>query len=362
MKFAYAWKLTSTDKTPAGKRDGISLREKEKEIQKDLDDKIDTSGAKMTVCELYAMQARQRANVRYSTMQGRARLMRLLEADRLGSSPIGGVKPSDAKEWALRMKENGVAYQTIRNDKRSLKAAFYMAMQDGFIRNNPFDFSLGDVIGDDSKPKAPLTKAQEESLLSFLGSDPVYGKYLDEVRILLGTGLRVSELCGLTEGDLDFENGRIRVDHQLLRNKEKGFYIEKPKTPSGIREIPMAGGVCQALKRTLESRKRAGMVTIDGYNGFLFLNQNGRLKTASTYDRMFRGLVKKYNKCHKETPLGNVTPHTLRHTFCTNLANAGMNPKALQYIMGHSNITMTLGYYAHVSFDSVKVEMERVMG
>jgi len=37
-----------------------------------------------------------------------------------------------------------------------------------------------------------------------------------------------------------------------------------------------------------------------------------------------------------------MTPHTLRHTFCTNLANAGMNPKALQYIMGHSNITMTL--------------------
>jgi len=55
------------------------------------------------------------------------------------------------------------------------------------------------------------------------------------------------------------------------------------------------------------------------------------------------------------------TPHTLRHTFCTNLANAGMNPKALQYIMGHSNITMTLGYYAHATCDSARAEMERLV-
>ncbi|MGY2665416.1 tyrosine-type recombinase/integrase, partial [Enterococcus faecium] len=54
------------------------------------------------------------------------------------------------------------------------------------------------------------------------------------------------------------------------------------------------------------------------------------------------------------------TPHAMRHTFCTRLANAGMNPKALQYIMGHSNITMTLNYYAHATFDSARAEMERL--
>jgi len=67
-----------------------------------------------------------------------------------------------------------------------------------------------------------------------------------------------------------------------------------------------------------------------------------------------------YNKNHDEA-LPNITPHTLRHTFCTRLANAGMNPKSLQYIMGHSNISMTLNYYAHASFDSAKEEMERLI-
>ena len=56
-----------------------------------------------------------------------------------------------------------------------------------------------------------------------------------------------------------------------------------------------------------------------------------------------------------------MTPHTLRHTFCTTLANAGMNPKALQYIMGHSNINMTLNYYAHTTSETSITEMKRLV-
>lgn len=55
-----------------------------------------------------------------------------------------------------------------------------------------------------------------------------------------------------------------------------------------------------------------------------------------------------------------MTPHTMRHTFCTRMANDGMNPKALQYIMGHANITMTLNYYAHATFYSAQAEMARL--
>lgn len=63
-QFVYAWKLVATDKTPAGKRDDISLREKVKEIQRNLDDGIDTIGKKMTVCQLYAKQNSHRKNVK----------------------------------------------------------------------------------------------------------------------------------------------------------------------------------------------------------------------------------------------------------------------------------------------------------
>lgn len=359
-QFIYAWKLVETDKTPAGKRDDVSLREKEKELQKDFDDGIDTVGKKMTVCQLYAKVIRHRGNVRPNTKNGRKRLMNILEQDRLGSCSIDSVKMSDAKEWAMRMKEKGVSYSTINNDKRSLKAAFYTAIQDDCIRKNPFDFQLNTVLDDDTEPKVPLTPEQEAELLFFVQSDNVYQQYYDEIIILLGTGVRISELCGLTEADLDFEGRTINVDHQLLVATDIGYYIETPKTKSGIRQIPMSESVYQACKRVVQNRNGAKPITIDGYSNFLFLKRDGYPKVVSNYGGMFRGLVKKYNKCHEGALPNSTTAHTMRHTFCTNLANAGMNPKALQYLMGHSNITMTLNYYAHATFASAKTEMLRL--
>ena len=334
-QFVYSWKLVPTDKTPAGKRDDIALREKEKEIQKDLDDGIDHIGKKMTVCQLYAKQIRHRANVRHGTKQGRKQLMRILQEDKLGACRIENVKLSDAKEWALRMKEKGYGFKTINNHKRSLKAAFYTAIQDDCIRKNPFDFQLNTVLEDDTEPKEPLSPTQEAAFLSFVQHDKVYQKYYDEIIILLGTGLRISELCGLTEADIDLDKQLINVDHQLLKIADVGYYVETPKTKSGNRVIPMSEKVLEAFQRVLNKRKYAQPIILEGYTKFLFLNRNGLPKV--------------------------MTPHTLRHTFCTTLANAGMNPKALQYIMGHSNINMTLNYYAHTTSETSITEMKRLI-
>lgn len=357
-QFVYSWKLVATDKTPAGKRDTPALREKIKEICRDLDDGIDTIGKKMTVCQLYAKQNGLRKNIKHGTKKGRDYLMSLLRDDPIGMRSIDTVKQSDAKEWAIRMSEKGFAYQSISNYKRSLTAAFNTAIEDDCIRKNPFIFALDTVIEDDRKPKEALTPEQVDSLLAFMEQDAVYKKYRDEVIILLGTGLRISEFCGLTTA-LDFKNRSINVDHQLLRDAEIGYYIETPKTKNGIRQIPMSEEVFQALKRVMKNRNRTAAFSVDGYKNFLFLKKDGTPKVAANYCSMLTGLVKKYNKQHKEQ-LPHITPHILRHTFCTRLANAGMNPKALQYIMGHANITMTLNYYAHATYDSAKAEMERL--
>ena len=239
-------------------------------------------------------------------------------------------------------------------------AIFYMAVQDDCLRKNPFDFQINEVINDDTVPKVPLTPTQENELLDFMQNDPVYAKYYDEVVILLETGLRISKLCGLTPADLNFEKRFVNVDHQLLRSTEDGYYIEAPKTESGFRQVPMSAAAYEAFERVLKKRRDGRCIEVDGYKDFLFLNRDGLPKTAVNYDAMFKCLAKKYNKCHKE-PLPDVmTPHTMRHTFCTRMANAGMNPKALQYIMGHANIVMTLNYYAHATFHSAQEEMERL--
>ena len=360
-QFVYSWKLVPTDKTPAGKRDDIALREKEKEIQKDLDDGIDHIGKKMTVCQLYAKQIRHRANVRHGTKQGRKQLMRILQEDKLGACRIENVKLSDAKEWALRMKDKGFSYNTINNHKRSLKASFYIAIQDDCVRKNPFDFKLSEVLENDTKEKVALTEEQEQALLSFIKTDNVYHKYYDDVLILLKTGLRISELCGLTVADIDFKNEVVIIDHQLLKSKEQGYYIETPKTKSGIRQVPLSRETIQAFQRVMKKRPKAEPFVIDGRSNFLFVNHKGKPKVAIDYNALFVRMVKKYNKHHKDNPLPHITPHTLRHTFCTRLASKNMNPKDLQYIMGHSNISITMNWYAHASIDTAKSEVQRLI-
>lgn len=360
QKFIYSWKLVPTDRVPKGKRDDISLREKIAEVQRDLSDGIDTAGKKMTVCQLYEKKNNLRKNIRRNTVKGRQQFMNVLKKDPFGSMSIDSVKQSDAKEWAIRMSENGIAYNSIKNYMRSLRASFYMAIQDDYVRKNPFDFVLSDILDDTRKEKTALSLEQEEALLTFAKSDRTYKKYYDELVILLETGLRISEFCGLDLNvAVDMKNKSILVEHQLLKDTETGYYIEKPKTKSGIPEIPMTDKAYDAFQRLIKSRKKTEPIVIDGYSNFLMLNGKGLPQVASSYNMVLKGLVKKYNKTHDDE-LPEISPHSLRHTFCTKMANKGMTPNTLQYIMGHSDISMTLNYYAHGSFGSAKAEMERI--
>ena len=102
-KFAYSWRLVETDRLPKGKRPCKPLREKEREIMRDIEDGIDHIGKKMTVSQLYAKFTRCRQDVREGTVKARGQLMRILSEDKIGSCQIGNVKPSDAKEWIQRM-------------------------------------------------------------------------------------------------------------------------------------------------------------------------------------------------------------------------------------------------------------------
>lgn len=355
-KFMYSWRLTDTDPVPKGKRFGRSLRDLERDLQRDLFDGIDSSGKKMVLWQLYEKHNALKPNVRQSTETGRKYLMDILKSDTLGNMSIEAIKPSDTKEWAIRMKKNGYSYQTINNYKRSLKACFYTALNDDLVRKNPFNWNLSDVLEDDTEHKTALTDEQVNVLLSFVQIDGVYQKYYNAIVVLLHTGLRISELCGLTTSDIDFEKGFIQVNHQI--NYDKGKYsINEPKTDSGIREIPMLEPVRKALMDEIKGRIDVQQILIDGYSDFVFLNQKSLPMYAHCYSNAFSSLIKKYNKYHKGNELPLITPHTLRHTFCTNMANKKITPNTLQYIMGHKNITMTLGYYAHGTAQSAMAEM-----
>ena len=98
---------------------------------------------------------------------------------------------------------------------------------------------------------------------------------------------------------------------------------------------------------------------VDGYAGFLFLDQNDKPMVALHWEKYLEHIIEKYNKIYR-IQMPKVTPHVCRHTFCSNMAKSGMNPKTLQYIMGHSDISVTLNVYTHVQFDDAQAELLRV--
>ena len=98
---------------------------------------------------------------------------------------------------------------------------------------------------------------------------------------------------------------------------------------------------------------------IDGYAGFLWFDKDGKPMVAMHWEKYFQHAVERYNSIYK-LQLPKITPHVCRHTYCSNMAKSGMNPKVLQYLMGHSDISVTMNVYTHISFDDAEEELRRM--
>ena len=189
--------------------------------------------------------------------------------------------------------------------------------------------------------------------------DNVYCKYYEVVYILFHTGMRISEFCGLTLKDIDLENRIINIDHQLQRVGMK-IHIETTKTNAGTRKIPMTEEVYRCFQAIIEDREiPRTQVMIDGYTGFLFLDKEGLPLVAMHWEHRFNHMVNRYNEIYK-VQMPNITPHVCRHTYCSNMARSGMNPKTLQYLMGHSEIGVTMNTYTHLGLEDATDELRRV--
>ena len=334
------------------------LRKKEAEILKQLSEGIDYAAGQITVIALVERYIRLKQGTRYNTKVGYKFVLNIIKKEDFGYRQIRDIKVSDAQAWMIKLHDDGRGYSTLTSVRGVIKPAFQMAYNEDAIRKNPFDFKLVDVVPNDSQKRIALTDEQQEIWMNFIREDKTYSKYYDEFVVLLGTGMRVSEFCGLTKDDLQFSERRIRVDHQLVRERGGKYYVEKTKTECGCRFIPMTDEVYRSLLNILERRKKvAKEFIVDGYSGFLLLDKNDHPKVALHIENEMRWAMKKYSKLHPDKPLPHITPHVFRHTFCTNMANKGMDVKHLQYIMGHSDVSVTLNVYTHANYDLAAEQM-----
>ena len=172
--------------------------------------------------------------------------------------------------------------------------------------------------------------------------------------------VRISEFCGLTLSDIDLKNRIINIDHQIQRMPDMRLVIESTKTNAGTRKLPMTEDVARCFQAIIDDRPKPKFEKmIDGYTGFLFLDDNGNPLVAMHWEHRFNHMVKRYNDIYR-IQMPNITPHICRHTYCSNMAKSGMNPKTLQYLMGHSEIGVTLNTYTHLGLEDAENELKRM--
>ena len=357
--FVYSWRLEPTDKLPAGKKPCLSLRELEKQIGYDLDSLSDPTGKNMTVEELVERYLSTKTGVKPNTLANYKFVKNLMKKEPFNGKKISQVKTSDAKLFLIKLQQDGRRYSTIKTVRGVLRPAFQMAVDDDVLRKNPFGFELATVVVNDSVTREAITRKQMRQFLKFVHDDNVYCKYYEVVYILFHTGMRISEFCGLTLKDLDMKNRIINIDHQLQRTSDMRLVIESTKTNAGTRKLPMSEDVFRCFQAIIEDREAPRYErVVDGYTGFLFTDKEGLPLVAMHWEHRFNHMVKRYNDIYRQMP--NITPHVCRHTYCSNMAKSGMNPKTLQYLMGHSDIGVTLNTYTHLGLEDAVDELKRV--
>ena len=350
------------------------LREKEKQIQRDLQDGIDISRSDMTLNQLFQMYMDNKTDLRESTRCNYISVWNNgLKDSVLGNMKIAQIRQIHIRSFYSELVKKGLSANMVKLYHNLIYPALELAVDSDIIRKNPAkDAKKG--IGGTKKERTAMTIAEQGKLLDFIKGSDRYRIDYPMMVFALSTALRVGELTGLRWSDVDLKENIIHIRQQLIyRNLGDGcrFHVQDLKTEAGRRDIPLTASARKSLIRQKELSLLLGSKQkkeIDGITDFVFLNSLGNPYATNAINFMLKNMVDAYNRAEREAagrekreaePLPHISAHILRHTACTRRAESGIDPKTLQYIMGHSSIAVTMDIYNHVDTVRVKNEMEK---
>lgn len=228
-------------------------------------------------------------------------------SDGFGKRKVTELRYSDVLNFYLSLIDKGIKVKSVKSLHCVLHPAFDMAVRDDIIRKNPSDGVLSEVRkrqGRKMKVQRALTLEQHRELLDYVTGHPLYDYWRPLFTVLLGTGCRIGEICGLRWQDVDMENHVIDINHSMTyfrRGKKAPYTLEfkagPPKTKAGIRKIPMLDAVYEVLKELYDERKKNGIspLVVDGMTDFIFINKAGSLYKHSAIDHSIRRIVNNHN-------------------------------------------------------------------
>lgn len=256
----------------------------------------------------------------------------------IGDMIANDVKPMHCQKLLLEM-SNKYQWAYIRECRHVLQAILGYAAENDIIKKNPVTKSITVKSHIPKKEKEALTIPEQRCLLENSADVEYYNAWA----FVLQTGIRVGELTALTWKDVNFIERYIDIS-KTMRWAKGSWEIGEPKTKTSRRRIPLTAEAVQILKNQKQQNVRLRTRPIE-FADFVFVNEKGNPIIATVYDF---ALKRQCKKCG----IKEITMHVLRHTFATRCIEAGMQPKTLQIILGHSTLSMTMDLYVHVTDDS----------
>lgn len=335
------------------------LRVKEKQILKELDAGIVIEDT--TLNEYFDRYMNTKKELRATTVTDYLNVYDKHVRDSwLGRKRVRDIRKSDILLF-YKEKLDTLSDGTVLTLSALISPTLELAVDDNVILKNPAKGCSKMLTK--GAPRSAVPESDLSEFLDYAKGLNHRSEFLLVVNLLLGTGLRVSEALGLTWDDVDLSNGTISVNKQLLYLSRKGvntLHIGKPKTNSGYRIVPLPIELLKSLKRHKDATYFSSICTkLDGYSGFVFHTEKNTPMLYASINDYLNQVVKSYNKTH-DNKIGHISCHLLRHTFCTRMARLGMNPHALQYIMGHNNFAITSKYYISNDYEFASEEFSRV--
>jgi integrase len=238
----------------------------------------------------------------------------------------------------------GLSAKTVHHHYNMLLLIFGYAKKNKLIAENPMD----DIKAPkkEKKPVDAFTKEQAQQFLQALDGTELDFRCM--MLLLLTTGLRRGELCGLQWRDFDFEKGTVSVNRSVTYTPETGVTVGTPKTQNGFRTIPMMATVLAAITEFRETTQNTEE------EAYVFPS-----KEDSFAPRMPESVTRRLKRFVVKNELPDFSPHDLRHSCATLLLANGADVKSVQMILGHADASTTLDYYVRADLSQMRTATDK---
>lgn len=321
-------KSTGRPATPA------NLKYVEKNWQKELDrilgnDKIEVekNDGEITVEEYgYKSLEAHRTDRRENTHKEYLGIFKQRIIPFFGTIPLSKIVQTDLLSWQGRLKDSGVSPKRVHNIRMVLQGIMNDAAADGLISKSPFQGMKG--VKQKSAEVYPFSLDEVKYIL-----ENAEGWYRNFLALSFFSGMRTGEMMALQWGDINFVSNKIRIERSV-----RNGITSDPKTESSIRTIDMLPLVAKALREQFKTTGLKG--------GAIFVNTHGEsFRHASSVQKTY------WNPLIKRLKMEARDQYQTRHTFATMMISRGEDIIWVSKMMGHSNPSITLKFYAKYIYE-----------